>query len=537
MNKSRFMSRLTVRLMLVALAGCGGGGGGGGSNNLPPDTIAPITAASPGGGTYGSVRSVTLTSNESATIYYSLDGVDPNVGAPNTISGPSPISGIQMSAGTQVLKFFGIDGAGNRESVKAQTYVIDLVSPNISLTTPAPDPIGLLANGTVNWQSNEAGSYIVELGGNGTIGSGTQLTAGTVAANTPVSQTVAGTRLSYSGATPLWIYVTDGVGHIGSTSVSLNLKPRVPINVGGELRQVAVLPGGLKTYVARTDANAVAVIDTDPASPTFNTVLTNVPVGIRPHGIAATPDGSRVYVTNQSSNSITVIDTSTNTVIATIVGAGSAPNGIAITRDGTRAYFLHFGEAISVLDINPASPSYHTVTKSIRRILLLAGAIAITPDGARAIVNWQGSIAHGVDVLDVNPASASFNTIVSSPVPVVQGLGGDVAVTSDSGFAYATEIGNLLCRINLETSAIAPTGPAAGQSSFALTPDGTTLLMGNPNSNNLRIVKASDLTVTVDVPMGAGLGFSGGIAITPDGARAYVNTFSVNSQVVMVPLQ
>jgi len=528
--------------ILLALAGCGNGGGGG-SSPPPPDTTAPITAASPGGGTYGSVQSVTLTSNEPATIHYSLDGADPDVGAPNTFSGSSPISGIQMTAGTGALKFFGIDAAGNREAVKTETFTIDLLSPTISLTTPAPGPMGLLATATVTWQSDEAGSYVVELGGSGTIGSGTQLAAGTVAVNTPVPQVVAGTQLSYGSATPLWIYVTDGVGHTGSTSVSLSLKPQVAIDLGGELRQVAVLPLDHKAYVARTDANAVAVIDTDPASMTFNTVLKTVSVGIRPHGIAVIPDGSRVYVTNQGNtsldiDSISAIDTSTDTVIATIpLGANSAPNGIAITPDGTRVYFLRFEEVISVLDVNPASPSYHTVTTSIPRTGLLFGAITITPDGARAVVNWQGS-GHGVDVLDVNPASTTYNTIVSSPVPVVAGLGGGVAVTSDSAFAYATDSGNLLSRINLQSSAIGPTGPLAGQSSFALTPDEATLLMGS--ADNLRIVKASDLTVTVDVPMGASVGgSSGGIAITPDGASAYMSRdpISANSQVVMVPLQ
>jgi len=509
--------------------------------------VAPITAASPGGGTFGSAQNVTLTANEPATIYYSLDGANPNVGAPNTFSGSSPISGIQMTAGAGVLKFFGIDGAGNREAVKSQTYIIDLVSPTISLTTAAPGPIGLLATATVNWQSNEAGSYVVEVGGNGTIGSGTQLAAGAVAANAPVPQTVAGTRLSYSGETLLWIYVTDGVGRTGSTSVSLNLKPQVPINLGGELRQVVLLPNGLKAYVARTSANAVAVIDTNPASGTFNTVLKTVPVGNRPHGIAVTPDGSRVYVTDQGStavdiDSISAIDTSTDVVLDTIpLGTNSAPSGIAITPDGTRAYFPRFEGVISVLDINPASLSYHTVTKSIPHLFLLLGAIAVTPDGTRAVANWAGAASHGVDVLDVNPASASYNTIVSSPVPVVGGMSGDVALTSDSGFAYATDSNQLLCRINLQSSAIGPTGPFfAGQWSFALAPDEATLLMGNPNSNILRVVNASDLTITVDVPMGASVGgFFSGIAMTPDGMRAYMSRdpISVNSQVVMVPLQ
>jgi DNA-binding beta-propeller fold protein YncE len=323
----------------------------------------------------------------------------------------------------------------------------------------------------------------------------------------------------------------------------------VPINVGGELGQIAILPNGLKAYVAQPDANAVAVIDANPASGTFNTVNATIPMGtrcIRPMGVVATPNGSRVYVTCGGSTSfdidiISVISTSTDSAQDAIqLGTNSAPNGIAITPDGTRAYFLRFESMISVLDVNPASPFYHSLTDSIPRAGLLFGAISVTPDGTRAIVNWAGS-GHAVDVIDVNPASGTYNTIVSSPVPFVPAItvGGDVAVTSNSGFAFATDIAHHLCRINLQTSAIAPTGPLASQSSFALTPDGNTILMGNPNDNNMRVLNASDLTVTVDVPMGAGLGFTGGIAVTPEGDRAYVNrnTISVNSQVVMVPLQ
>jgi hypothetical protein len=66
------------------------------------------------------------------------------------------------------------------------------------------------------------------------------------------------------------------------------------------------------------------------------------------------------------------------------------------------------------------------------------------------------------------------------------------------------------------------------------------LLMGSPNSNNLRIVTASDLTVAADVPMGASVGgFWGGIVVTADGARAHMSRdpISLDSQVVMVPLQ
>jgi YVTN family beta-propeller protein len=477
------------------------------------------------------------------TIYYSIDGTDPSVGGANTSFGTTPLAVI-LPEGITVLKFFAVDSSRNVEAIQTQIYVVDLTAPAITITSSAPGLMGLLASRTITWQSNEAGSYVVELGGTGTLGSGTVLATGSIAAFTSQNQMILGTQLSYASSTPLWMYVTDSVGHTGSTSVNLSLKPMVPINAGGELGQVAVHPSGLKVYVARRDANAVAVIDADPSSVTFNMILATVPVGIRPTGVAVTPDGSRVYVTNNGAtsldiDSISAIATSSNTVAATVLlGASSAPNGITITPDGTRAYFLRFEGEISVLDVNPASASFHTVTSSIPRSQLSFGAIAVTPDGARAIVNWQGTISHGVDVVDVNPASPTYNTIISSPVPVFSGLGGDVAASSDSGFAFATDSGNFLCRINLQNSLISPAGPPAPQGAFALTPDGTTILMGSPNSSSLRIVNASDLTVALDVPMGAGLGFSGGIAITPDGARAYVNlaTISVNSQVVMLPL-
>src|SRR5205814_10018382 len=126
----------------------------------------------------------------------------------------------------------------------------------------------------------------------------------------------------------------------------------------------------------------------------------------------------------------------------------------------------------------------------------------------------------GVTVHDVNPASAAYNTGISVPVP--HGFPfSDVAVTSDSGFAYATGSEGVLCRINLQSSVICPTGPVINQGSFALTPDGTTLLMGGATSTSLRLVDTSLLLVILEVPME---GVVGGryrvVAITCDGTRA-----------------
>jgi YVTN family beta-propeller protein len=64
----------------------------------------------------------------------------------------------------------------------------------------------------------------------------------------------------------------------------------VTIPVGSFPIEVAITPDGSRAYVANFSSNTVSVIDTDPASGDFNTVVDTVPVGIRPWGLAITPD-------------------------------------------------------------------------------------------------------------------------------------------------------------------------------------------------------------------------------------------------------
>lgn len=511
----------------------------GGAESGPPGQAAAPTF-SPPGGAYEIPQSVTLSSTTpGATIHVTEDGSTPSRASAVAVA---PLLILET---TTVRAMAVADGYADSAVASATYTITPRPPPVVTITSGAPAAMGLLASQEIAWQSDQGGTFVAELGGTGVPHSGTVLATGSVAAGAPVAQTVRGTQLTYARPTSLWIHVTGGTGVLGSTSAALTLKPRVAIPIGGELGGVAVLPGGHKAYVVRRDFDDVAVIDADPASPTAHAVLGHVAVGARPLGIAATPDGARLYVTNNGStaadvDSISALSASSDTVLATVsLGAQSSPNGIAVTPDGKRAYFARFEGVVSVLDVDPASPTYHAVTASIPHGRLLTGAIAVTPDGARAVLNWQGS-GHGVDVIDVDPASASYHAIVASPVPVVSGLGGDVAVTSDGHFAFATDASERLCRIDLGTSAISTPGPWSGQGFIALTPDGTTLLTGNAGSPALGVVDASDLSPIAEVPMGGtGLGFAGGIAITADGARAYVtrDPVSAASEVVMVPLR
>jgi len=97
-----------------------------------PEIAPPITTASPTGGTYGTVQSVTLTCDDGgagsgcAGTYYTMDGSTPT---PSSTPYTTPID---ISVDT-VLKFFSVDNAGNEEAVNTESYIITTVPPTFTV--------------------------------------------------------------------------------------------------------------------------------------------------------------------------------------------------------------------------------------------------------------------------------------------------------------------------------------------------------------------------------------------------------------------
>lgn len=87
-------------------------------NGTITDTTAPTVSVSPSGGTYTTGQSVTLTTNETATIYYTTDGSTPTETS-------AVYSGAITISATTTLKFFAKDSAGNSSAVQSVTYTID----------------------------------------------------------------------------------------------------------------------------------------------------------------------------------------------------------------------------------------------------------------------------------------------------------------------------------------------------------------------------------------------------------------------------
>ncbi|MBI5483798.1 MAG: S8 family serine peptidase, partial [Deltaproteobacteria bacterium] len=81
------------------------------------DTTAPTVLVSPPGGTFTPPQTVTLTSNEPAIIYYTLDGSTPTA-ASSVYASPLNITY------SKTLKYFAVDRAGNNSPVAIQAYTI-----------------------------------------------------------------------------------------------------------------------------------------------------------------------------------------------------------------------------------------------------------------------------------------------------------------------------------------------------------------------------------------------------------------------------
>jgi YVTN family beta-propeller protein len=464
---------------------------------------------------------------------------------------PSPDSGSVFAGWGGVCS-----GAGTcsvtMNATKFVTATFQDSAPTISFPAGMPPAAGLLGEATLTFQSSENGTYVVERGGNGAQGSGTQIAAGTVLANSPVNVPIAGKQLSYLAPTEVWVYVTDAKGNTGTDFGEVALKPYISIPVPATFdlslsSQLLINNAGTRLYVGMSP---LLVIDIDSGSADYDSIIAAPDVGSGNNLMALTPDDSRLYVTASQSNRISVIDTNSNTVSTTF--PSNIPEDIAITPDGTRAYIGNFGSEISVVDVNPESASYHSVIDAIPNIafnpLFLSGHAAIAPDGRIAVIHWNGLLSNGVDELDVDPASPSYNTPIATPVPAIgTSSASEVIVSPDSRFAYVYVGGpDGFKKIDLiDYSTVVAIDHATG--GMALTPDGQWLLTGKGITGDLYILDAENLATTGVVPLVPETPYPGNnfvlqLAVTPDGQSAYAviadyDGVTVSWKLVMLPLQ
>jgi DNA-binding beta-propeller fold protein YncE len=262
-------------------------------------------------------------------------------------------------------------------------------------------------------------------------------------------------------------------------------------------------------------------------------------VGNAPSGIAITADGTKALVANVNDNTVTVLDLTTSpfSQAQDPIPGFNIPQGIAITPDGTKALVTNEGmNAVSVLDLmtSPIVPFPYTVA-----VEAPTAGIAITPDGALALVAQNdGNIA----VLDLlaNPITASYTVPVGVlPTGIAISPDGTMALVTNNGDT-ATPIPGTVSVLDLTTSPITVLGYTVpvnfGPVGVAITPDGTrAYVVNSDNGYGVCSFSVLDLTQSPVTPIGSSIPIGvvpTGVAITPDQAPTSLFTFTISGSTV-----
>ncbi|MBT9585246.1 hypothetical protein IV102_18020 [bacterium] len=333
------------------------------------------------------------------------------------------------------------------------------------------------------------------------------------------------------------------------------------IPVGDNPQSVAISGTGLTAYVVNQGSHSVSVIDGVQRS------VTTIPkVGPNPCGGALTPDGQFLYVTGGSSGTVTKIDTTSRTVIQTLdlgnqFGLPVDPHGIAISPDEPpKVYVTLFhaqvaqggregfdqGKEGQVVVINVGSGANDQVQ----------GVIKLPP------IN-SGFTSDRTQLCQPADPNSALNTFCGGPADPVSTFPNLLqSVTIVGGKAYIPSLGSspeppvkfnsnvqgLLTCLDLKTSAVQtvnlnaaiaqepanaadPLNRVFVSTLTGFVPGGT---LGNGyvvassadhlikvNTTTLQPVTRGDGSI-VRIPVGKN---PMGIAITPDGSRAYVQNF------------
>ncbi|RJQ55393.1 MAG: hypothetical protein C4521_02420 [Actinobacteria bacterium] len=214
------------------------------------------------------------------------------------------------------------------------------------------------------------------------------------------------------------VYVVDGE----PASPTYNTV-RTTIPVGFYPRSAAVNATLSRLYIANTSSNSVSVIDIDPLSASCNQVIATIPTGVQPYALTLNHATGKVYVANRSSNSVNVIDGVTNSVLATIA-VGSHPRAVEVNPDRDLVYVANRdSNTVSVID-GASDALTRTVTVGTTPYAL-AGIRTLTGD--TYVANYHDSSTTGtVTTIDAafgtsetavgrGPSSLAIDTLFAKP--------------------------------------------------------------------------------------------------------------------------
>jgi YVTN family beta-propeller protein len=319
---------------------------------------------------------------------------------------------------------------------------------------------------------------------------------------------------------------------------------------------IAFTPDGATLLVVNPDSNSLTLVATVSRS-----VLAEVPVGVDPRSVAVSPDGSRAYVANQGTDSLSVVDIAARAVIAD-VAVGDRPVGVAVSPNGRFVAVAELGvDRVRLLDAATLS------TLSVAAVADRPHGLAFTPNGQVLLVTHL--LSGDVTLLPARPFavylplvlrtssglrdaySLSSATTRASPAIIptwpnvapassvlvnAAGTRAYLPQTMANGLGFNTSFDTTVFPkvsvLNLETNShqtsehvsLPETDRPVGLPwDLALAKGDTEMWVVNSASNDVSVIDISAPTYparVANIPVGDN---PRGIALAPDGNRAYVN--------------
>src|SRR6266568_2623065 len=303
----------------------------------------------------------------------------------------------------------------------------------------------------------------------------------------------------------------------------------------------ANMPTGPTAFIA-TSPNLVTVLDAS-----ANTVACTIMVGNGPTNLALSPDSSQLFVENDADATVTVVTLADPSVPANISTVDLTTQGVtkpmtenlAVLPDNSRVYVVSLPATLTPTtqaSLNVISLPSLTVSAAVFVVtspaIPVTGAglgVAFTPDASKAYIATQGA---------TYVVTTSSDSVAPTPITA---SGGTAAVQQTGTFAYVVDVAadpSKVSQITTANNAVLTQTPApgcAGAYATAITPDSSLVYYTCPGSGFVQsIPAATNASVTATVPLSLTAGVPQGIAITSDGASAYVANSDGSISIVSV---
>lgn len=183
------------------------------------NTNAPIITFNPSGGYFNKITRVSLTTDQEAIIYYTIDGSTPQIGKLNTFSQISPIINLPIYLnGVTIVRAFAQNAFGVNSSIVNEIYDINIFKPEVIILSPINQSTQDQTSIVVTYQISLTRGYLtkVEIVVNNNSPTDVQ--------NTLTDGTTLASGLT-TGTNTIKILATDNNGNVGVGQTTVIVNP------------------------------------------------------------------------------------------------------------------------------------------------------------------------------------------------------------------------------------------------------------------------------------------------------------------------